>query len=360
MSKPISCLMAIGVLLGMVLFVAMVVLLLSTEFWAVFDAEAVQRGITNPGKNWQEWIAWVFRVPGVAIALLTVAIPWLTALARRGPSPPIPRARVVRPPSDLPAAAVSVLETREVKSRTLLTILVEMGQRGSLMITGVRQEPRPSEMYWVWKGDYTYRLSVRGKPRFDWERTACDAIPQWPATVSTLGFMLEEQAGVIGEQLGAYLQGRGLFDDNPLMKSNFPVWAVRLAWLGMLLLVVGLAVWMMELEGGWEMKVAAGVLTGVVAGGVYVFGAEMAHRQIVRLSRTRPTEDGLYEIGRWLSFREHLVLLSPSAGHESTGWAAAIRCCARRRDAVAAPRGRSPAVVRSYQHPVGERASAQP
>ena len=99
--------------------------------------------------------AWAFRVPGTGLALLLVIPLWILDFKWREAKHPKLIEPVTRPPSGLSAAAVSVLESRQVNDRTLLTSVVEMCQRGMLEITPVRRATR--------RGEYSYTLTARSR-----------------------------------------------------------------------------------------------------------------------------------------------------------------------------------------------------
>ena len=85
--------------------------------------------------GWKQLTAWAFRVPGTGLALLLVIPLWILDFKWREARHPKLIEPVTQPPSGLSAAAVSVLESRQVNDRTLLTSVVEMCQRGMLEIT---------------------------------------------------------------------------------------------------------------------------------------------------------------------------------------------------------------------------------
>ena len=101
--------------------------------------------------DWKQLTAWGFRTIGVGVALLLVLLVWLKYRSWREIKYPGLSGPVTRQPSELPAAAVSVLENREVSGRTLLAAIVEMCQRGTLQFECVGTG-----------SSYRYRLSKQG------------------------------------------------------------------------------------------------------------------------------------------------------------------------------------------------------
>ena len=155
--------------------------------------------------DWKQLTAWGFRTIGVGVGLLLLLLVWLKYRSWQEIKYPGLMEPVTRQPSELPAAAVSVLEDREATDRTLLAAIVEMCQRGTLQFECVGTE-----------SGYRYRLSKQGPAQFDWEQLICNRLPPRPTTVQELHDGISEREDVIGSQLGQYLQARGLFDDNPI------------------------------------------------------------------------------------------------------------------------------------------------
>ena len=266
----------------------------------------VTRGFTDLGESWWETVAWAFRVPGVAFALLALPIAWLAGLVLRFRSQKSKMPQK-RPPTDLPAAAVAILEEHMVTSRALLTIVLEMCQRGTLEVTGVREAPHRSKFgSYDYRGEYEYRTKILEEPLFSWERTVCDALPKVEVSVSSLASRLEEQKCDVYKQIDSYLRDRGLFHSHPMAKAN-PARRVRtLPRLGGLLLFTGLVMWLFFLEGPWVVKAVVGFMVSFFGGFPYFFGAVTVDQWIVDLSWSIPNGRGRYELGLWMRFREHL------------------------------------------------------
>ena len=184
------------------------------------------------------WLTWTFLIPGVLIAVLIgIFLPilinenydsinfhrnWRLARDRKQSEPP----------SNLSAAAVSVLTGLEVTGRTLGAMVIEMCQKGVLRIApvvGTRRNPSES-----WPDNrIDYRLTVRGESKHEWERVLCDAMRDRDVTPEWLKSTLERRKGVIGKHLGEHLKERGFFDRNPM--SGFR-WIYWLRWLGIVLM----------------------------------------------------------------------------------------------------------------------------
>ena len=83
MSDPEGCLEKIvGFLfLGALMFLGSA--LCSGELNPVLEPASVQPGISLPEQGRLQWISWVFRVPGMVIALAVVPLLWLRVLLRQ-------------------------------------------------------------------------------------------------------------------------------------------------------------------------------------------------------------------------------------------------------------------------------------
>ena len=326
-----SCLTAFVAIAFMLYLILFFVLLLIGYFAELLAPDMVARGFTDLGEGWWGVIAWALRVPGVAFALLALPIAWLAPLVLqfRSQKSKMPQKR---PPTDLPAAAVTILEVGVVTSRTLLTIILEMCQRGTLEITGVREAPHRSKSgAFDYRGEYEYRIKALEEPRFCWERTVCDALPKWEVEASELCSRLERRKHSISQQIASYLRDRGLFHAHPMAKANPARRARTLPRLGGLLLFTGLVTWLIFLEGPWEAKAMAGFTAGVIGGIAYFYGALTVDQWIINLSWSIPNRRGREEIGRWKGFREHLKSVgSHSAGRcqsdELLPYAVALNC----------------------------------
>ncbi len=122
--------------------------------------------------DWKQLTAWGFRTIGVGVGLLLLLLVWLKYRSWHEIKYPGLLEPVTRQPSELPAAAVSVLEDREATDLTLLAAIVEMCQRGTLQFECVGTE-----------SGYRYRLSKQGPAQFDWEQLICNRLPASPTTL---------------------------------------------------------------------------------------------------------------------------------------------------------------------------------
>ena len=230
--------------------------------------------------DWKQLMVWGFRLIGVGVALLLVLVLWLMYRPWRRIKDPGSLAPATMESGVLPAAAVSVLEDRVVSDRTLLASIVEMCQCGTLQFECVGTG-----------SGYRYRLSQQGSPQFDWERLICDSLPSQPTTVQALRDGISEHKDAIGDQLGEYLEGRGLFHGNSMrvMREQFGDGAGWAALAGVLMGVGGglwLALWLPQ----WW----ANSLVGAAIGFTYWMIATPMHTGILP-----PTQAGADEISQW-------------------------------------------------------------
>ena len=246
--------------------------------------------------DWKQLTAWGFRTIGVGVGLLLVLLVWLKYRSWQEIKYPGLLEPVTRQPSELPAAAVSVLEDREATDRTLLAALVEMCQRGTLQFECVGTG-----------SGYRYRLSKQGPAQFDWEQLICNRLPPRPTTVQELHDGISEREDVIGSQLGQYLQGRGLFDDNPIrVMREHGGDGFELEVLAGALMGVGSGLWMAL----WLSQWWANSLVGGLMGCIYWLIATPNTGMLL------PTEAGAYEIGQWLGLKESLPGPDREAGRD--------------------------------------------
>ena len=196
----------------------------------------------------------------------------------------------------LPAAAVSVLEDRFVNDRTLLAALVEMCQRGTLQLECAAA------------GDaYEYRLSQHGSSRFEWERSICLILPSDPVTVHELRDRLEFHKEALGDQLGDYLESRGLFDDNPVrVMREHDGEHTELETLAGGLMGAGSGLW----SALWLSQWWANSLIGLAIGCTYLIMSTQTSSGTmswqIESGRMPPTQTGALEIGRARALKESL------------------------------------------------------
>ena len=245
--------------------------------------------------DWKQLTAWGFRTIGVGVALLLVLGLWLGYRPRQAIRHRDSSGLATRQRPGLPAAAVSVLEDREVSDRTLLAAITEMCQRGTLRFECVGT-----------RSGFLYRLSQQGSAQFDWERLICDILPSRPTTVQALHDGISEHKDAIGDRLGEYLQRQGLFHDNPIRirRERFADGIGRATLAGALMGVGGglwLALW---LPPWW-----ANSLVGAVVGFTYWVIATPMNAGMLP-----PTEEGAYEISRLHGLKESLTGPDPADG----------------------------------------------
>ena len=229
----------------------------------------------------------------------------------------------------MPAAAVSALDGHAIWYPAILASIIEMCQRGTLRIEAVET-----------RVGFLYRLSRQGPTQHDWERTICDSLPSRFTTIDALHEALSKRRDAIGDQLGEYLQQRGLFHDNPVrVRRENPGDGSEWAMLAGALMGVGSGLWtalwlaqwwanaLIGALTGWAMLAAAlmgvgsglwtalwlaqwwaNALIGALTGLVYLMMATE-----VRTGMLTPTPAGALEISRWLGLKETLT------GSERTG-----------------------------------------
>ncbi len=245
--------------------------------------------------DWRQLTAWGLRTVGVGIALLLVLWLWISYRPGRVPRPRAPADFATGQRPGLPAAAVSVLEEREVIGRTMLAAIVEMCQRGTLGIECVATG-----------SGFLYRLSQQGPVQFEWERLMGNVLPPGPATIQVLHERLKGAQNAIGDRLGEYLQHQGLFRDNPMRaRREHYTDGVGRAILAGALMGVGGGLWL-DL---WVSQWWANSLAGAFIGFIYWLIASPEEAGMLP-----PTEAGAFEISRLNGLRESLTGSVPAGG----------------------------------------------
>ena len=244
--------------------------------------------------DWKQLAVWGGTI-GVVAAQLLIIVLWLWPKWR----PPQaleehrrPWHSGTPPPGSLPAAAVSALEGRMIWNPTLLASIIEMCQRGTLRIEAVGT-----------KVGFLYRLSRQAPPQYDWERTICDSMPSPATTVDVLHEAIKKREDAIGDQIGDYLQHRGLFHDNPVRirrekLGNGAEWAM----LAGALMGVGSGLW----AALWLTQWWANALIGGFTGLVYMLMAPS-----IPTGMLKPTSAGTLEISQWLGWKETMAGPAP-------------------------------------------------
>lgn len=236
---------------------------------------------------------------------------------------------VTRPPSDLPAAAVSVLEHRRFNQATVLAALVEMCQKGMMQVIGIGVTPGRTiegknyagEYEYIYRGKYIYCIVPKDADaaQFEWERAILHSIPRQPMTIDgltdSLGNTLYGQgrAELISRTLGEHLRYRGLFTDNPIQvmeDANRGFLALALGVLSVLVGVGLLSSWLLSawVSWPWWANLACSAVVGIVFAFIYIVIAEPK-----RIGHITPTRAGLLEISRWLALRDSLSEIDPSS-----------------------------------------------
>ena len=241
--------------------------------------------------DWTQLTAWGFRTIGVGVGLLLFVVLWLWPKYRppqgteahwRSSYPATPQS------GSLPAAAVSALEGHWMSSNTLLSSVIEMCQRGTLRLEGVRTG-----------SGFLYRLSQQGPVVYDWERLICNNLPPGPTTVEALHDRLKKHEDAIGDKLGEFLQHQGLFDDNPVrVRRENSGNAVEWGMLAGALIGIGSGLWLAL----WLSQWWANALGGAFIGFMYMLFAPL-----VQTGMVPPTQRGAQVKGQWLGWKKSLA-----------------------------------------------------
>ena len=249
-----------------------------TTFVLLFNITA---DATDPGANWLEHISWFFRVAGVLLSLPRIGTLSLVVENRRRVYSELP---AERPPSDLPAAAVSELVYESQRPRTPYVIVMEMLQAGTLEAVSEGGAPP------------VHRLTSKPGRKQKWEQTASDALPQEPISRFNLLKRLDEPDLGLRQQIHEHLQQRGLLrrDDS---RRALNAWFAALAASGSVLMGVGLALWIVRLGPAWTVAL-------VMIAAAYTAWAWIGLRQIEKLNKF--TAAGIQEIRQWRGFGTHL------------------------------------------------------
>ena len=277
--------------------------------------DKVPTGITSAftGPDWMRNVALVL----ISFAVLPAI--YLKLKERSWPKIDYPtlNAPVTQPPSDLPAAAVSVLESRKVSHLTFLAALLEMCQKDVLQVVGIRVTPgRTTEgesllgnYKHIYRGKYIYWIVSKGAPQFEWERIVLNSIPKQPMMIDDLigrlRFALVGPPGaLIGRQLGEHLRYRGLFNDNPVQAMSDADRGSLARFLGAISVCIGfglLSYWLLSswVSWPWWANLASSVVGGIVLSVIYAVVIEPS-----RIGHITPTRAGLQEISRWLALKE--------------------------------------------------------
>ena len=284
--------------------------------------DKVPTGITSAftGPDWMRNVALVL----ISFAVLSAIYLKLKERAWPKINYPTLNAPVIQPPSDLPAAAVSVLESRKVSLETFLAALIEMCQKDVLQVVGIRVTPgRTTEgesllgnYKHIYRGKYIYWIVSKGAPQFEWERIVLDSIPKKPMMIDDLigrlRFALVGPPGaLIGRQLGEHLRYRGLFNDNPVQAMSDADRGSLARFLGAISVCIGfglLSYWLLSswVSWPWWANLASSVVGGIIFGVIYAVVIEPS-----RIGHIIPTRAGLQEISRWFALKESPLQFDP-------------------------------------------------
>ena len=234
--------------------------------------------------DWKQLIVWFFRTIGIGVGLLIIIVMWLWPKSRlpQGADGDWGSGHVSAPQSSsMPAAALSVVESRMPSSRTMLASIIEMCERGTLGLEYSRT-----------RSGFLYRLFRRGPPQYDWERLICDNLPAGHWTVEKLYDRLKQRQDAIGDMVGDHLHRQGIFDDNPVRVRRENIgdagwWRI----LAGALIGAGGGLWLALWVSQWWVN----ALVGAFVGFVYMLIAP-----IIPTGMLPPTQRGAYEIGQWL------------------------------------------------------------
>ena len=284
---------------------------------------------------------WKFKTASILMAFALLAGIYLKLKERAWPKIDYPtlNAPVTQPPSDLPAAAVSVLESRKVSLETFLAALLEMCQKDVLQVIGIRVTPgrttegekHAGEYQYIYQGKYIYWIVSKGAPQFEWERIVLNSIPKQPMMIDPLidrlrialvgppGYIPSLTPDAVrgppgapsGRQLGEHLRYRGLFNDNPVQAMSDADRGSLAHVLGAISVCIGfglLSYWLLSSWVSWPQwaNLASSVVGGIVFGVIYAVVVEPS-----RIGHITPTRAGLQEISRWFALKESLPQFDP-------------------------------------------------
>ena len=269
---------------------------------------------------------WKLKTASILTAFALLAGIYLKLKERAWPKINYPtlNAPVTQPPSDLPAAAVSVLESRKVSLETFLAALIEMCQKDILQVIGIRVTPgrttegekHAGEYQYIYQGKYIYWIVPKSAPQFEWERIVLNSIPKQPMMIDALIGRLRfapvvPPGALIGRQLGEHLRYRGLFNDNPVQAMSDADRGSLAHFLGAISVCIGfglLSYWLLSSWVSWPQwaNLASSVVGGIIFGVIYAVVVKPS-----RIGHITPTRAGIQEISRWLALKESLPQFDP-------------------------------------------------
>ena len=247
--------------------------------------------------DWKQLAVWGFRTIGVGVAQLLIIVLWLWP--KYQPPQPSPWYSGTPRPGSMPTAAVSALGGHMIWSPTMLASIIEMCQRGTLRIEAVGT-----------RVGFYYRLSRQAPVQYDWERTICESMPSRATTVDALHEAIKKREVAIGDQIGDYLQHRGLFHDNPVrVRRENDDDAIGWGMLAGALMGVGSGLWAALWLDQWWANALIGAFTGLV----YLLMATP-----IPTGMLKPTPAGALEISQWLGLKDNLTGSGPMGARDQS------------------------------------------
>ena len=273
----------------------------------LFDTSLISR---YPSVNWERvtyLLHWSLRISVFVLPVLLFIVSRIRKSRWSADYPQVPEGLTTLP-SDLPAPAVSVLASRKVGPQTYLSILVDMFQKGNLIITGGYGDSDKKRRLHsrVW-------FTRQFEPDLPWEKEVYSALPFLSASdlvkpnSDMLKSKFEGRRKAIGTHLDECLQSRGIFSEPPLqvMADRSQGWVARTAWvLATVILAGGVGLWVNFWLPWW-----AGAAIGIPIAVVFL---DCAFDDTS--GRRNPTPAGALEISQWWSFAGSIRdgLVSPS------------------------------------------------
>ena len=270
--------------------IALVAVLMSGT--ACFQSELpAQSTLRESIAYYLRWMAVIMIVPMPFICLIAW---WRYHRRHNRVNYPKRRGRVMQLPGDEPAPVISVLKSREVSDRTLLTIVLDMCNKGML------------ELHTGLEGWYV--LGQSGEPEHDWERLILDSIPKTRFKPNDLKNRLRRHKDDISNQIDDYLQRIGWFDGEPLGdKNNGPFSLAETCFVFAAMLAgIGCGMW-----ADWYWPVWASSLTGMACGAVYLITGLLAVGAAA--ADLPPTDLGQREISLWRQCEGSFIRIAAAA-----------------------------------------------
>ena len=270
--------------------IALVAVLMSVT--ACFQGESPEQSTLRESiAYYLRWMAVIMIVPMPFICLIAW---WRYHRRHNRVNYPKRRGRVMQLPADQPAPVISVLKSREVSDRTLLTIVLDMCNKGMLELQAGLEG---------W-----YILGQSGEPEHDWERSILDSMPKARFKPNDLKNRLRRHKDDISKQIDDYLQRIGWFDGEPLGgKNTGDSGLVETCFVFAAMLTgIGSGMW-----ADWYWPVWASSLTGLACGMVYLMTGLLAVSAAT--ADLPPTELGQREISLWRQCERSFIRIAIAA-----------------------------------------------